>query len=72
MVKFREFRDHYFYRQRDMDEIRRDARGLDIITTEKDLVKIRDLRIPDEIFALRIEFSVAGDFYDNLFSITGT
>ncbi len=72
VVKFREFRDHYFYRQRDMDEIRRDARGLDIITTEKDLVKIRDLRIPDEIFALRIEFSVAGDFYDNLFSITGT
>ncbi|NOZ69984.1 MAG: tetraacyldisaccharide 4'-kinase [Deferribacteres bacterium] len=69
LMKFREFRDHYFYRQADMDEIKRDAGGLDIITTEKDLVKIRELRVPDKISALRIEFSVAGDFYSTLFSI---
>ncbi len=69
VVKFRKFGDHYFYRQKDMDEIKNDAGGLGIITTEKDLVKIRELRIPDRMFALRIEFSVAGDFYSDLFSI---
>ncbi len=69
IIKFNKFRDHYFYKQKDMDDIRKDAGGLDIITTEKDLVKIKGLQIPDEIFALKIEFSVAGDFYDNLFNI---
>jgi tetraacyldisaccharide 4'-kinase len=67
IVQFRNYRDHYSYKQKDMDDIQHDALGLDIITTEKDLVKLRDLHVPENVFALRIEFSVAEDFYTDLF-----
>lgn len=63
----RKFRDHYAYKQKDIDEIIKDASGMDIITTEKDMVKLRELRLPDNIYALKIEFSVNKDFYDNIF-----
>jgi tetraacyldisaccharide 4'-kinase len=67
VVEFRRFRDHHFYTQKDVDDIKHDALGLDIITTEKDLVKIRDLQVPGNVYALRIEFSVSEDFYNELF-----
>jgi tetraacyldisaccharide-1-P 4'-kinase len=50
-----------------MDDVKSDAMGLDIITTEKDLVKLRALTVPENVYALRIEFSVKDDFYNNLF-----
>jgi tetraacyldisaccharide-1-P 4'-kinase len=52
-----------------MDEIKSEALGLDIVTTEKDLVKLKDLDIPDNLSALKIEFSIDDEFYDTLFSI---
>jgi len=52
------------YRQRDMDKIMTEAAGLDIITTEKDLVKIRGLSLPKNLFALSIEFEIDRGFYD--------
>jgi len=64
IVRFRSFRDHYIYRQRDMDKIMTEAAGLDIITTEKDLVKIRGLSLPKNLFALSIEFEIDRGFYD--------
>jgi len=67
IVQFRNYRDHYFYKQKDMDDIKQDALGLDIITTEKDLVKLRGLQVPENMYALRIEFSITDDFYDDLF-----
>jgi tetraacyldisaccharide 4'-kinase len=67
IVRSREFRDHHSYSQKDIDDLKSDAMGLDIITTEKDLVKLRDLKVPANVYALRIEFSVDDDFYDNLF-----
>ena len=67
IVQSREFRDHHSYSQKDMDDLKSDAMGLDIITTEKDLVKLRDLKVPDNVYALRVEFSVDDEFYDNLF-----
>jgi len=67
IVEFKRFRDHYFYTQSDMDTIKHDALGLDIVTTEKDLVKIRALQVPGNVYALRIEFSVPEDFYTDLF-----
>ena len=67
IVEFRKFRDHHIYRQKDMDEIKKDASGLEIITTEKDLVKLKELRIPENLSALKIEFSIDDDFYDNIF-----
>ena len=65
----RNFRDHHRYSQKDMDKIKSDAAGSDIITTEKDLVKLRELNIPENMFALKIEFSVDDDFYTTLFKI---
>jgi tetraacyldisaccharide 4'-kinase len=67
IVQSREFRDHHSYKQKDMDDLKSDAMGLDIITTEKDLVKFRGLKVPANVYALRIEFSVDDDFHDNLF-----
>jgi tetraacyldisaccharide-1-P 4'-kinase len=67
IVQSRNYRDHYLYKQKDMDDIKHDALGLDIITTEKDLVKIRGLQVPGNVYALRIEFSVPEEFYTHLF-----
>jgi tetraacyldisaccharide 4'-kinase len=67
IVEFRKFRDHYAYRQKDMDEIKKDALGLEIITTEKDLVKLKELQVPDNIYALKIEFLIDNEFYDYIF-----
>jgi tetraacyldisaccharide 4'-kinase len=67
IVKFKSFRDHHIYKQRDMDKIKTEAEGLDIITTEKDLVKLKEMQLPDNTFALRIDFSIEDDFYDILF-----
>lgn len=69
IAKFRKFRDHYNYRKKDVDEIINEASGLDTITTEKDLVKLKELAVPENIFAFKIEFSTDNDFYDNLFKI---
>jgi tetraacyldisaccharide 4'-kinase len=67
--KFRKFRDHFNYRMKDIDEIKKEASGLEIITTEKDLVKLKELTIQGNIFALKIEFSADNEFYDDLFKI---
>lgn len=61
------FRDHYIYSRKDIDKIKSEAAGLDIITTEKDLVKLRELDVPDNLSALKIGFSIDNDFYDYLF-----
>ncbi|MEW6599372.1 MAG: tetraacyldisaccharide 4'-kinase [Nitrospirota bacterium] len=61
------FRDHHIYSQKDMDKIMSDADGLDIVTTEKDLVKLRKLDMPEKLSALKIEFSVDNEFYDVIF-----
>ena len=67
IVDFRKFRDHYFYTQKDIDEIKKEALGLDIITTEKDLVKLKELEVPENVHALKIEFAVSSEFYENIF-----
>ncbi len=69
IIGSRKFRDHHLYTQKEIDEIRKDAGDHMIITTEKDLVKLRDLNIPENISALKIEFSVDKDFYDHIFNM---
>jgi tetraacyldisaccharide 4'-kinase len=69
IINFRKFRDHHVYTQKEVDEIKKDARGLEIITTEKDLVKLRELELPENISALKIEFSVDQAFYDHIFKL---
>jgi tetraacyldisaccharide 4'-kinase len=69
IINFMEFNDHHVYAQRDIDKINRAASGLRIITTEKDMVKLRHLKSTDDISALKIEFSVEEEFYDKLFKV---
>ncbi len=69
IVDFKKFRDHYTYTQRDINEIKEAAVGLDILTTEKDMVKLRELDIPGNLSALKIDFSISVEFYDTLFRI---
>jgi len=67
VVGFRRFRDHHKYTEADLKEIEEEAGGLDIITTEKDMVRLKGLRRLDNLFALRIEFTVERDFYNLIF-----
>lgn len=67
IVRSRVFRDHYSYTRKDIHSIVKDAGGLDIITTEKDMVKLKELEPPDNIYALRIDFVVEKNFYNILF-----
>ncbi len=69
IVKFRGFRDHCVYRQRDISDIKKEAGVLEIITTEKDLVKLAELEVPESFYALKIEFSIDKNFYDHIFGI---
>ncbi len=66
---FMNFRDHHMYSRKDIDKIKSEASGLDIVTTEKDLVKLKELDVPDNLLALKIEFSVDNEFYDTLFNL---
>ena len=69
ILEFKTFRDHYHYSQRDINKILKEAGQLDIVTTEKDFVKLRELKLSDNIFALRIDFSVDDAFYNHIFDI---
>jgi len=68
IVKLKTFRDHHYYTRRDINKIIKEAQGADIITTEKDIIKLKDMELPDNIFALRIEFVVDKGFYEEVFS----
>jgi tetraacyldisaccharide 4'-kinase len=69
IAQFKKFRDHHKYSQKDIKEIQKNSAGLDIITTEKDLVKLKELEMPDNLSALKIEFSINNEFYDTLFRL---
>ena len=47
--------DHYYYKDQDLREIKEIARGAHIITTEKDLVRIKSDILSDRLLALVIE-----------------
>jgi len=68
---FRAFRDHYRYRQRDIDVIDGRARdlGVDwIVTTEKDIMKLRNLVLPENILIMEVVFSAEDAFYEAVFT----
>jgi tetraacyldisaccharide 4'-kinase len=67
---FRNFRDHHSYTAPDIEEIRNNAirSGSEwIVTTEKDIIKIRNLDLPENILIIRIKFSVDKAFYNSVF-----
>jgi tetraacyldisaccharide 4'-kinase len=68
---FKTFRDHYGFSGQDMIKIKEEAlkSGAEwIVTTEKDMIKIRDLDLPGNIIIIGIEFSIDKEFYDAVFA----
>jgi tetraacyldisaccharide 4'-kinase len=67
---FRAFRDHYGYTQADVASIKSESErnGAEwIVTTEKDIIKLRNLDLPGNLLIIGVEFSVEGNFYDEVF-----
>jgi tetraacyldisaccharide 4'-kinase len=68
---FRAFRDHHAYSRQDMSRIAEAARTCNadwIVTTEKDIMRLKDFEIAESIVSLRIEFEVEKGLYDRLFT----
>jgi tetraacyldisaccharide 4'-kinase len=69
------FRDHYQYRMSDFLRITDNANkcGADwIVTTEKDIMRLKGFILPDNLLALRIEFHVDEKFYEEVFQDMGS
>ena len=58
---FRGFRDHHVFTGPEMDGIRKAARGLWIITTEKDIMRLEGDR--SGLYALSVEMRAEGEFF---------
>ncbi|MHB8882281.1 MAG: tetraacyldisaccharide 4'-kinase [Thermodesulfovibrionales bacterium] len=72
LAGFRHYRDHHHYTAGDIAEIRAEAgrsKSEWIVTTEKDIIKLRGLDLPENILIIRVKFSVDSSFYDELFGI---
>jgi len=72
LVSYRTFRDHHRYSAADIIEIKKEAamHGAEwIVTTEKDIIKIRNLDLPVNILVIEIDFFVEGNFYDEVFNL---
>jgi tetraacyldisaccharide 4'-kinase len=67
---FKAYRDHYFYTAADMHDLERQSRRLQcdvLLTTEKDMIKLKELKIPDTVFSLEMEWNTDAAFYDDVF-----
>jgi len=65
------YRDHHRYKQSDIEDILKEAKKSNadwIITTEKDLIRLKGLKIPENLAALTIEFSIDEEFYNEAFN----
>jgi len=66
----RSFRDHYAYRCEDISAIKAEAERTGagwIVTTEKDIIKARNLDLPGNVVVVAVSFSVEDGFYDEIF-----
>jgi tetraacyldisaccharide 4'-kinase len=71
LTGFQTFKDHYRYRQHDIQSISKkaDKSGAEwIVTTEKDIMRLKGLYIPENFVALSITFSIDEEFYNDIFS----
>jgi tetraacyldisaccharide 4'-kinase len=70
LTGLRHYRDHFRYRSEDVREIADEAgrTGADtIVTTEKDIIKMKTFDLPINMVILEIAFSVKADFYTHIF-----
>jgi len=71
LTGFKPYRDHYRYSPGDIRDIKKVAEktGAEwIVTTEKDIMRLKGLELPENLVSLDIEFSVDERFYDEVFN----
>jgi tetraacyldisaccharide 4'-kinase len=67
---FKAYRDHHLYTLSDMHNLERQSMGLNcdvLLTTEKDMIKLRELEIPDTVLSLEMEWNTDAAFYYDVF-----
>jgi tetraacyldisaccharide 4'-kinase len=72
LVGYKAFRDHHRYSDADISDIQREAARSNaewIVTTEKDIIKIRNLDVPKNILFIEIDFLVQGNFFEAVFGL---
>jgi tetraacyldisaccharide 4'-kinase len=70
LAGFRQFRDHHRYGSGDIRSITADARMNEagwIVTTEKDIMRLKGFELPENLAALAVEFFVEEGFYKEVF-----
>ena len=70
LAGFKPFRDHHKYRIGDLKSIITEAKESDagwIVTTEKDIMRLKGFELPQNLAALAIEFHIDERFYDEVF-----
>lgn len=71
LTGLRTFRDHYRYSQKDIKTIVDEAGGRNagwIVTTEKDIMKLKGFVLPENLASLEIEFDIEEKFYHKVFT----
>lgn len=71
IAHFNEYSDHYRYKERDLIAIKKQSDKLQcdfLLTTEKDIVKIKEIKPLEGILYVDIEFSVEPKFYEKVFN----
>jgi tetraacyldisaccharide 4'-kinase len=70
VVGYREYRDHFSYGRKHLYMILQEAKkcGAEwLITTEKDIMRLKEFDLPDNLLSLGIEFEIERDFHEQLF-----
>ncbi|RJQ38343.1 MAG: tetraacyldisaccharide 4'-kinase, partial [Nitrospiraceae bacterium] len=66
----KKYSDHYSYKEEDIEDIIKEAKAGNadwIVTTEKDMARLRGMRLPENLVALTIRFAIDEGFYDEIF-----
>ncbi|OGW73551.1 MAG: tetraacyldisaccharide 4'-kinase, partial [Nitrospirae bacterium RIFOXYC2_FULL_44_7] len=66
----KKYSDHYSYKEEDIEDIIKEAKTNNadwIVTTEKDMVRLRGMRLPENLVALAIRFAIDEKFYAEVF-----
>ncbi|MGQ9571559.1 MAG: tetraacyldisaccharide 4'-kinase [Thermodesulfovibrionales bacterium] len=69
---FKYYRDHYRYSSKDIRNIIKQSeksRADWIVTTEKDIMRLKELALPPNLVVIKIDFIVDKDFYNEIFTM---
>lgn len=68
---FKSYRNHYRYSSKDIRDIIKQTEKIGanwIVTTEKDIMRLKELAVPVNLIAIAIEFFIDKNFYDEIFT----